>query len=123
MKFKLGQKVSYQWISKKKDMGGDNYTTLTNFKPDDDDDNCLMTINRREIKHLTKPRIGYIAGKRRVIKKTVLEEVYESDPDLHDYIEINKQIYSTYYLVASNMRNYDYVLENDLKEVINDTVK
>ena len=116
MKFRLGQKVSYQWISKKKDMGGDNYTTLENFIPDDDDD-CVMTIERRGIKHLKKPMIGYIAGRRRVVFKTVLEEVYESDPDKHDYIEISKQIYRTFYLVASNMRNYDYVLEEDLKDV------
>ena len=103
MKFRLGQKVSYQWISKKKDMGGDNYTT-----------------ERREIKHLKNPRIGYISGRRRVIFKTVLEEIYESDPDGHDYIDINEQIYRTFYLVASNMRDYDYVLEDDLKEVNND---
>ena len=117
MEFKLGQKVSYQWISKKKDMGGDDYTTLENFAPDDDNDDCVMTIERREIRHFKKPRIGYIAGRRRVVFKTVLEEVYESDPDQHDYIEINKQIYRTFYLVASNMRNYDYVLEGDLKEI------
>jgi len=118
MKFRLGQKVSYQWISKKKDMGGDNYTTLKNFKPDSDDIyNEVMTIERREIKHLKNPRIGYISGRRRVIFKTVLEEIYESDPNLHDYIEINEQIYCTFYLVASNMRNYDYVLEEDLKDV------
>ena len=119
MKFKLGQKVSYQWISKKKDMGGDNYTTLENFIADDDDDD-VMTIERREIKHLKKPSIGYIAGQRRVVFKTVLEEVYESDPDLNDYIEINEQIYCTFYLVASNMRNYDYVKEEDLTEVNDD---
>ena len=118
MIFELGQKVSYQWISKKKDMGGDNYTTLANFKADDDDvDDYVMTIERREIKHLEKPRMGYIAGKRRVIFKTVLVEVYESDPDLHDYIDINEQIYRTFFLVASNMRNYDYVLEKDLEGV------
>ena len=116
MKFKLGQRVSYQWLSKKKDMGGDNYTTLANFKPDANyDDDCVMTIERREIKHLKKPRIGYISGRRRVIFKTVLEEVCESDPE-DDFIDINQQIYRTFYLVASNMRNYDYVLEEDLKE-------
>jgi len=118
MIFKLGQKVSYQWISKKKDMSGDNYTTFKNFKYDDDDDDfCVMTIERREIKHLKKPRIGYIAGRRRVIFKTVLEEVYNSNPDETDYIDINQQIYCTFYLVASNMRNYDYVLENNLEGV------
>jgi len=118
MSFKLGQKVSYQWISKKKDLSGENYTTFENFKYDDDDDDpCVMTIERREIIHLKKPRIGYIAGKRRVIYKTVLEEVYNSNPDETDYIDINKQIYCTFYLIASNMRNYDYVLEKDLKEV------
>ena len=114
MKFELGQKVSYQWISKKKDMSGDNYTTLENFKPEDDE--AMMTIERRKTTFLKKPRVGYIAGKRRVIFKTVLKEVYESDPEEHDYIEINEQIYRTFYLVASNMRNYDYVLEEDLKE-------
>jgi len=118
MEFKLGQKVSYQWISKKLKMGGDNYTTLANFKADDDDDDdYVMTIERREMKILKKPRIGYIVGRRRVIFKTVLVEVYESDPSLQDFIDINEQIYRTFYLVASNMRNYDYVLEKDLKEV------
>ncbi len=116
MEFKLGQKVGYQWISKKLKMGGDNYTTLANFKPDNDDDDCIMTIERRKITFLKEPKTGYIAGMRRVVSLTVLEEVYESDPDLHDHIEINNQIYRTFYLVASNMRNYDYVLKKDLKE-------
>ena len=118
MKYKLGQKVSYQWVSKKKDMSGDNYTTLANFKYDEeDDDDSTMTKERRETVTLVKPRIGYISGRRRVVLKTVLVEVYESDPDLHDYIDIKEQIYCTFYLVASNMRNYDYVLEKDLKDV------
>jgi len=94
MKFRLGQKVSYQWISKKIDMSGDNYTTLANFIADkDDEDNYVMTKDRREIIRLPKPRTGYIAGKRRVVFKTMLIEVYESDPDRKDYIDIEEQIY------------------------------
>ena len=114
MKFKLGQKVSYKRISKKKDMSGDNYTTLKNFKYDNNDDDSIMTKDRRETIILEKPRIGYISGRRRVVLKTVLVEVYESDPDSKDYIDIQEQIYGMVYLVAWSFGKMDYVLEEDL---------
>ena len=116
MEFKLGQKVRYRRISKKKDMSGDNYTTLKNFTADNDDD-YTITKERRETIILEKSRIGYISGRRRVVLKTILEEVYESDPDSKDYIDIKEQIYCMVYLVAWSFGKMDYVLEEDLKEV------
>jgi len=122
MKFQLGQKVKYKRISKKKDMSGDNYTTLENFtadnKDDDNDEDSTMTKERRETRLLEKPRTGYIAGRRRVILKTVLIEVYESNPDLQDYIDIKKQIYCMLYLVAWSFGKMDYVLEEDITPII-----
>ena len=115
MKFKLGQKVSYKRISKKKDMSGDNYTTLKNFEyDDDDDDDGSMTKERRETIILEKPRTGYISGRRRVVLKTVLIEVYESDPESKDWIDIKEQIYGMVYLVAWSFGKMDYVLEEDI---------
>ena len=96
-------------------MSGDNYTTLSNFKADNDDD-YTITKERREIIILEKPRIGYISGRRRVVLKTILTEVYVSDPDSKDYIDIKEQIYCMVYLVAWSFGKMDYVLEEDLNK-------
>ena len=119
MKFKLGQKVSYKRISKKKDMSGENYTTLANFEyDDDDDDDGSMTKERRETIILEKPRTGYISGRRRVVLKTVLVEIYNYEPGETDYIDIQKQIYGMVYLVAWSFGKMDYVLEEDIVPTI-----
>ena len=116
MELLLGQKVKYKTISKKIKMGGDNYVTLENFIPDPDSDDWTKTIKRRKLVILDKPRIGYIVGKRRVIADTVLKKVYESDPELHDYIDIECQLYYKVYLVAWSMGKMDCVLGVDLME-------
>ncbi len=110
MKFKLGQKVKYKRYTKKIDMSGENYVGKEDF-------NCTYEekiVNRREIFISDKMKIGYIVGKRRVLFRSTLKLEYNSDPDGDDYVDIVKQEYLTVYLVASNLRNLDYVREIDL---------
>ena len=112
MESKLGQKVEYKRYSKKIDMC-ENYVEIKEF-------NCTYdekTINRRELFVSDKLKTGYIVGKRRVLFRTTLRLEYNSDPDGDDYVDIVKQEYCTVYLVASNMRNFDYVAEIDLWRV------
>lgn len=111
MEFKLGQKVEYKRYTQKRDMSGDNYVGVEDFNVTYEE----KIVDRREVCVLiTEPRVGYIAGKRRILFRTTLRLEYNSDPDGDDYVDIVKQEYTTAYLVACSMRNYDYVLEEDL---------
>lgn len=109
MKFKLGQKVEYKRYSKKIDMC-ENYVEKKDFDCTYDE----KTINRRELFVSDKLKTGYIVGKRRILFRSTLKLEYNSDPDGDDYVDIVKQEYLTVYLVACNMRNFDYVAEIDL---------
>jgi len=110
MEFKLGQKVSYRRISNKLDMT-EHYLTPRSFVNIGDE----RKVPRRMSVILDKERTGYIVGKRRLVSVSTLTLEYESNPDKPDYVDIVKQEYETFYLVACNMRNYDYVLEKDLR--------
>lgn len=112
MKFKLGQKVEYKRYTKKIAMGGDNYVSYSDFNATYEE----KVVDRREIFVSNKPLTGYIVGKRRVLFRTTLKLEYNSEPDEDDYIDIIKQEYLSAYLVASNLRNFDYVAEIDLEE-------
>ena len=88
----------------------ENYVEKSDF-------NCTYEekiVDRREIFVSDKLKVGYIAGKRRVLFRSTLKLEYNSDPNGDDYVDITKQEYITVYLVASNLRNLDYVAEIDL---------
>ena len=110
MEFKLGQKVKFKRISKKIDMS-ENYVSFDDF----DDNEEEINVNRRIFDSFSKPIIGYIAGRRRLVDKTtfIMMDGREDDPD---YIDIAKQEYMFFYLVAYDMGKTYFVLEEDLKE-------
>ena len=116
MKFKLGQKVEYKRYTEKIDMSGDNYVNCSDFNATYEE----KIVNRRQIVVSGRMKTGYIAGKRRLLFRTTLRLEYNSEPDEDDYVDIVKQEYATVYLVACNLRNFDYVAEIDLWEDKND---
>jgi hypothetical protein len=107
MKFKLGQKVKYKRISKKINII--HFWTPKDFEEDEE-----KRLERREIIELNKERVGYIAGRRRLVFTSILgvEGDYEEESYLVDIIRQEKGFV---YLVAYDMGHTDYVLEEDLK--------
>ncbi|GAH73733.1 unnamed protein product, partial [marine sediment metagenome] len=89
------------------------YVSVDDFLDDEEERKIL----RRLTVIFTKKRTGYIVGKRRLLSISTLRLESETDSDEPAWLNIVKQEYETYYLVACNMRNYDYVLEKDLRIV------
>jgi len=106
---RLGQKVKYK-----------KYVPTQKEKPNlnvDDVEDELMVIRRKPIE-LKKERVGYVAGKRKILFKSIFVHGYDSG-DLYeppsDWIEIAQQKFKIVYLVAYNWGKTNYVLEEDLE--------
>ena len=112
MEFKLGDKATYNRVTKKILMAN-TYVTTQNFKTDEPDGETML-VQRRETKVLDKARTGIIVGRRRVIWSSYLIYVTPSDPDADDFIDIKKQNYIMVYLVAYTMGKIDRVFEESL---------
>ncbi len=115
MKFKLGQKVKYKRISKKIEIDMQFWT------PDDferyDEEKELV---RREFVELKNERIGYVMGRRKLVVKTYFGVERDSGDNFEpatEWVEIKKQDWKYFYLIACGMNHIDYVLEQDLSEV------
>ena len=114
MKFKLGQKVIYRRISKKKKID-QQYWEFDDFKEYEE-----KTLKRRELVYLDKEIIGYIVGRRKLVFYTIFEAVREEGDFLEpgaEWVKIKRQEWGFVYLIAYTMGKTDYVLEKDLKEV------
>jgi len=113
MKYKLGQKVSYKRISKKKEIM-EQYLTLKDFEEFEE-----KTLERRESIELANERTGYIMGRRRFTFKTYFQVVTDRgdgyEPE-SEWVQVMDQDYGFAYQVAYTMGKTDYVLEEDLEE-------
>lgn len=113
MKFKLGQKVKFNRVSKKIDMSGEEYhVTWDDFKGEDEE---VKRYRRYEDSYFSD-FVGYVAGRRRLVTETTFRIFINSDPDEPNHIGISEQKYGLFYLVAYDMGKTYFVLEEDLRE-------
>lgn len=113
MKFKLGQEVKYRKISKKIKINR-HFWTPEDFEQDEE-----KILERRELIELDKGRIGYIAGRRKLVFQTIFSLNYDSydvDNDILGFVDIVRQEEKFAYLVAYTMGKTNYVLEEDLNK-------
>ena len=115
MKYRLGQKVKYKRISKKIEIDMQYWT------PDDFEKDEEKILERRKFIELNKERTGYIMGRRKLVFETIFsvkDDYYVEDdvPSHSHYVDIARQEYGFAYLVAYNMGQTNYVLEEDLNE-------
>jgi len=113
MKFKLSQKVRYKRISKKIEINM-QYFDVPDFEQGEEKE-----LARREFVELDKERIGYIMGRRKLAFKTIFSvnsNDYDDDYNIIEFVDIERQEYKFAYLIAYNMGQTNYVLEEDLKE-------
>lgn len=111
MKIRLGQKIRYRRISKKIEID-QKYWEFDDFEKYEE-----KTLKRRELIWLSKERIGYILGRRKLVFYTIFEAVKEEGNFLEpgaEWVKIKRQEYGFAYLVAYTMGKTDYVLEEDL---------
>jgi len=112
MKFRLGQKVKFNRISKKIDMSREEYfVTFNDFYGNIEE----VKRYRRYEDSYSIAFIGYVAGRRRLVTETIFCIYRNSNPDEPDHVRILKQKYELFYLVAYDMGKTYYVLEKDLK--------
>lgn len=114
LNFKLGQKVSYTRLSRKREINM-QFFDVPDFKQDEE-----KVLKRRELVYLNKKRTGYIVGRRRFVFNTMFSvnnDNYDDDDNVIEFVDIKRQEWGYVYLVACNMRNYDYVLEKDIRIV------
>jgi len=110
MKFKLGQKVKFNRISKKIDMSREEYfVTFDDFRGNIEE----VKRYRRYEDSYSIAFIGYVAGRRRLVTETTFC-IYRNSTD---HLGILKQKYELFYLVAYDMGKTYFVLEKDLIEV------
>lgn len=115
MEFKLGQKVIYKRISKKIKINMQYWT------PEDFDEGEEKHLNRREFIILDKQRTGYIMGRRKLVFGTYFGVGRDGDniiEPLEEWVEIIWQAKGYAYLVAYTMGKTNYVLEGDLKQIV-----
>ena len=109
MKFQLGQKVKYKKVVRRK----------TRFIEEKEfDENEIIEIDRIGMAELTKVRIGFIVGLRTITAKA--EYTYETDGEgMNGETVYYKSKSKKVYKVTYDMAHTNFVLEEDLKEVIN----
>lgn len=115
-RMKLGQKVKYKQIVRKRSCEYEDYIEIDDFEDDDD----KKILKRVDIVDLEKERIGFVAGRRKIVFETIFElDIYPGDYDgeREESIEIAEQKYKQVYLVAYDMGKTNYVLEKDLEEI------
>jgi len=114
MKFKLGQKVRYRRITRKRKID-QKYWEFDDFKEYEE-----KHLKRRELVYLDKEINGYVVGRRKLVFYTIFEAVREEGDFLEpraEWVKIKRQEYGFAYLVAYTMGKTDYVLEKDLRGV------
>ncbi|MDP2362748.1 MAG: hypothetical protein Q8M94_03150 [Ignavibacteria bacterium] len=111
MKYQLGQKVRYKRISKKIEINM-QYFDVPDFEQGEE-----KVLERREFIELKKERIGYVVGKRKLVVKTHFGVESDSGDNFEpatEWVDIKKQDWEYFYLVAYGMGQTHYVLEEDL---------
>lgn len=107
MKFKLGQKVKYKKVVRKKSY----YIEKKDFE-----DTEIVTVNKIVMTTLSKERIGFVVGIRN-LAHIVDYTFWDDDPNTFGYVKHEKTVTKKFYKVAYDMAHTNYVLEEDLEEV------
>ena len=107
MEFKLGQKVEYKRVARKKSF----YICDKDFK-----DTEIVTVDKIALATLNKRRVGFIVGTRD-IAHIVEYTFWDDDPDDHGYVKHEKTVTIKVYKVAYDMAHTNFVLGKDLEEV------
>jgi len=107
MKFKLGQKVRYKKVARKKSF----YIEKKDFK-----DTEIAHVNKIVITTLNKERVGFVVGIRNLAHLTDYT-FWDDDPNVYGHVVHEKTVTKKVYKIAYDMAHTNYVLEEDLIEV------